>query len=217
MYTNHMANKALQDSQGFGAAAIVVLVLAMSGIGVLGWYVWHSNYTGPATQTNSVVTTEQNTPADNQSHPVADDTYKIDELRLELTLNDQTQDLATYVSGNTVWFTLDSFLSRANATGYSLVTNGYNSCERLAGIRVFISADEVRAQSTEITGELIDDDGNPIADRIMKLNDNRYAEPIAKQSSCANSSGVSNNALFNEENSATTAIRSIIKNSLRSY
>lgn len=193
-----------------GALGLIVVIIAVVSAGLLVWHRQSNSKDQPVANDNAPSRASE-------SGTSASNIYKIDEMRLELQLNEQTKDIVAKVDGSRVWFTLRGFLDRANAAGYSRIINGKNNCEQLAGVVIFKDATEVRANGTEVTGDLIDANGDPIQDRIIKLNDNRYALPIRAQAPCNRDASFDSNPLSGENKDAINAIQAVISSGLRSY
>lgn len=205
---------------GFGVIGILAMLVVVVVIVLAGILVWQRTKDKDAKQkttTSSNTSSSNSTPAATEPISKESDVYKIEAVRLELQLNDQITDLVAKIDGNKVWFTVSGFLDRANTAGYSRIISGENSCERLAGITLFKDAAEVRSYGTEVTGDLIDANGDPIQNRIIKLSDNRYALPAASQSPCSSDSSFDVSSLQEEESKAKAAIRAAISDSLRSF
>lgn len=184
------------NKRGFSGIELLAILFVVGLLSIAGWYVY-GRTKDKKTPTNAI---SQKASDEIKTSEAQVNLYKIDQLKIALTLNDKTSDLSSMVDGNNVWFSLKRY------------TDASKNCEKMAAITVLANIDEVRKQPTDITGDLIDPNGNPIENRIFKLADGRYALPSSGQAPCLEEGS----PLFKDEPNAINAINDVFK-TIQSY
>ena len=206
-----------KNQKGFGAISILAVIVILALIIGLGFSIKSRQNKGSDSKTNEN-SIQQDVVSSGSNNNPAPSEYKIEELRLSITLTEETKDLTHKINernGQSVYFSLKNFLEEAKAKNYPYAEG---VCEEIALVSIYNKQKDIEAQENQVYGELLDDGGNPVSSEVIKLKDGRYALISGEQSSCGrhSSQGDEYQDLANHEVNIRRLLISLLQTNLKS-
>lgn len=204
----------MKKDSGFGLVQSILALVIAGALGTLGWYVYSSNESNKSIRKASDNTGQAND-SQNQAADKINKYYKISDLKIKIKLTNDTEDLVAKVSEDKLraYFSLSSFVKKANDTNEALVINGVNNCERVASISVYQSSQRSELESSPIQSYRFDASGKPLDKEIVLLADGRYVHVSLSQSTCIRTDGSN---LMSEETIIRQRLVNLLENNIES-
>jgi type II secretory pathway pseudopilin PulG len=211
----------MNKHNGFSTVEVILVIVILGILSVTGWYVFNSN-TNTSDSSGSAQSIKTNLKASSTTSDTSTEAlvHPIKEFNLEIKLTKETSTLVHHFSdkgSNFVIFSLQNFIDEANANDYPYVTSsgGKVNCDSLASIAIIESRVKVETIGSEPYGKLLDGNGEPVQENVVKLKDGRYVLISGSQETCGGSSNSITVEKYKELNEKEREARSLLLSLLR--